>query len=132
MSLITDVESFFTGVESEAQAAIAPMLPWVQGVYVLVKNDAETALKAAGSEVVTMATADFKSLLATVQSAVATANNNTSLTGAQKFEMVASSILTQVGAGLWPTIKVIGTAALNTLINSAYAGLASGVLGAAL
>lgn len=130
MDLIGEIENWLSGAQGELQQALAPIMPWAQGIYQLVKKDAEAALKGAGGKIETMALGDFHSLVATVQNAVLSANGNSGLSGAAKFTLVAESIKTQLAANLWPTIKSLGTASLNALINAAYAAVASGVIGA--
>ncbi|HLH76104.1 MAG TPA: hypothetical protein VKV28_04780 [Candidatus Binataceae bacterium] len=130
MDLIGAIENWFGGAQEELQQALVPIMPWAQGIYQLVKKDAEAALKEAGGKIETMALADFHSLVATVQNAVLGANGHSGLSGADKFALVAESIKTQLAANLWPTIKSLGTASLNALINAAYAAVASGVIGA--
>jgi hypothetical protein len=130
VNLIGEIENWLSGAEEGLQQALAPIMPWAQGIYRLVKKDAEAALKQTGAQIETMALGDFHSLVATVQNAVLNANSQTGMSGAEKFTMVAQAIRTQVAAGLWPTIKALGTASLNALINAAYAAVASGVIGA--
>ena len=130
MDLIGEIESWLSGAEGDLKQALAPIMPWAQGIYQLVKKDAEAALKQAGGEIETMALADFHGLVATVQNAVLRANGQSGISGTDKFVLVAESIKTQLAANLWPTIKSLGTASLNALINAAYAAVASGVIGA--
>ena len=128
MDIIQEVEAFFSNEEKEVQQFLSPLLPGLKGIYQTVKSDAEAALKAAGSQFETMALADWNSLMTTIQGAVKTAAGNTTMTGQQKFESVATSIFDAIKNNVWPTIPVIAQASVNALVNVFYTGLLAGLL----